>query len=216
MESEIIDWLVSPQADNIVQIANSVIVFCGFLIAAFQLAQNRKIHSERLDWEKKNLTVNALEDIKAINAVEVTGPFDLKNREKPIPLDEIIATLERKNTSKRALTRYLNYYERIAFFCRTGIYDKKIILELRGSIILRAFISFEEYIHDRREERGNQNIYKQLELFVKSLDAYSEYKKSGSIPKETSQGAINQSDSISLANEPREPDSSTVAQDKHQ
>lgn len=182
MEPNVYQWLESPQAENIIATFNSSIILLGFLITAFQISQNRKIHIERLDWEKKTLTVSVLNEISQINAAAVTVPFQLKDRKVPIPISEIQQKIEDDPEIGKAISRYLSYYERISFLCRSGVYDRTMIVELRAGIILRAYIAFKDYIEYRRKISSSRRAYKQLELFAKSLDNYSVFLETGALP----------------------------------
>jgi hypothetical protein len=89
---------------------------------------------------------------------------------------------EFKNNDGTKVSKYitliLNEYEYISMACMRDIFDKKVIMELRGDSFIKTYNLFINYIyHCRYDQRhnGGDSVYEYFEYFVKEIDSSNRF-----------------------------------------
>ena len=67
------------------------------------------------------------------------------------------------------LSRLLNYYEAVAVAVNSDVFDIGIIDRAWGSVIIRTFAGYGNYIYERREFLRQPQLYGELEQLAKSI-----------------------------------------------
>ena len=70
---------------------------------------------------------------------------------------------------RRDLSRFLAYYEAVAVGVNTGVFDIEIIDRAWGSVIIRTFAGYRDYVYDRRASRHQPRLYAEFEHLVNAL-----------------------------------------------
>jgi len=81
---------------------------------------------------------------------------------------------------KTLITKILNEYEYICMACNLEIFDKKVVIELKGGGIIRTFKLFKNHIyHARYDTRHNygDELYKHFEMFTNDIIDVSKSEK---------------------------------------
>jgi hypothetical protein len=75
----------------------------------------------------------------------------------------------RNSDRRRDLSRFLSYYEAVAVGVNTGVFDIEIIDRAWGSVIIRTFAAYREYIYERRAVRHQPKLYAEFEDLANSI-----------------------------------------------
>ncbi|MCZ7675525.1 MAG: hypothetical protein M5U35_06180 [Roseovarius sp.] len=168
----LIDQVISAELSEKISLFNSALILGGFIFTIFQIRQNSKIHRESLEWERRVLTVQALNRRNELDLCGMNEAFDLKNRHAPIPLTELTEKISGNAELEVGIVRYLNYYSGLCLNAERQVYDCDMILKSRGSIIGKSVIRFQHFIEARRQQNGGASTWAGLERFAKTTKTY--------------------------------------------
>jgi len=98
-------------ADGI-QLCILLVLVITAAIALWELRQTRKIHKETLLWNKKNKTIDTLNDFRKLKPIATRTKFAayFKKPGTPIPLTEILQAIEENPNIRSEIIEYLNHH----------------------------------------------------------------------------------------------------------
>lgn len=70
---------------------------------------------------------------------------------------------------RRDLNRFLSYYEAVGVGVNTGVFDIEIIDRAWGSVIIRTFAAYREYICERRSARRQPLLFSEFEELAECI-----------------------------------------------
>jgi len=84
------------------------------------------------------------------------------------------------------ITALLNEYEYLAMACNKDIFDKHIVIELKGTGFIAVFNLFSNHIYHKRHDTrhgGNKRLYRHLETFCIEIESILRKNGEENIPK---------------------------------
>jgi hypothetical protein len=98
---------------------------------------------------------------------------------KDVPPDTDLAAVKEfskdadsNNPNGRLLRNYLNYYENLATGINCGVFDVEIAARTSGTVIVRVFDVYQDFIYRIREATGHSLAYCEMEALVQNLRPY--------------------------------------------
>ncbi|WP_118974209.1 DUF4760 domain-containing protein [Taibaiella koreensis] len=159
-----------------IQIVGILAVVVTILYASKQIRINKNIHKETLEWNRKTVTENELNNRhdKEIRSF-LTKKFQayVEKGICKIPLVKIQDAIRDEIDIQLQIHSYLNRYERISRGIKNGLYDRAMIISAMKYVIVKVYFNYEDYIEYRRTI-ANKNSWKHFESLAKELN--NEYK----------------------------------------
>ena len=135
-------------------------------ILAFTLLVSAYYSYKAVRIQQKVLTIKSAEDFsKDINErrreIENILGFSIRSGEKVNP--DLLFSIEEEPEKRLALIGFLNLYESMARGINLGAYDENIFNLARGSITVRTYFAFEEFIQQYRLKYNRSSAWIEYE-----------------------------------------------------
>lgn len=155
-----------------IELIGTIAIVVSIIYASIQIKLSRNIHKETLDWNRKTLTEN-----------ELNNRYDKETREylakkfqryvevgiSKIPLFEIQNAIVSDINVQLQIHSYLNKFERISRGNKNGLYDEELIIEAVKYVIVKVYFNYIEYIEHRREN-ANPSAWESFEALAKEFN----------------------------------------------
>lgn len=155
------------QIADIIQVLILVVLIITAVIALKEISETKNIHKETLLWNKKNKTIDVLNDFRKVIPHKTKKHFkkQLKQPNKTIPCEEILGEIAQEAKIKSEIVEYLNHHEGLAIGIINGLYNEDLIKKARRTSFFQTWIQYEEYIAHRRKV-SNSEAWKNFEEIV--------------------------------------------------
>ncbi len=153
-------------ADTI-QLAILIVLIITAIIALKEISETKNIHKESLLWNKKNKTIDVLNDFRKVIPHLTKKCFStyLKHPNKKIPVKVILEGISGEHKIKSEIGEYINHHEGLAIGISSNLYDEDLIKTARKTSFFQTWIQYEAYI-DHRRQVSNPNAWKNFEELV--------------------------------------------------
>lgn len=137
---------------DLIQILILIVLIVTAYFALKGINETKNIHKETLLWNKKNKTIDILNEFRKITPSltrERFAKFNIPG--SPIPLEEIKKAIEEDRRIKSEIGKYLNHHEGIAIGIKQNLYEEEVVKLARKTSFCQTYSEFEEYINEVRK-----------------------------------------------------------------
>ena len=129
----------------------TLIITAWFALKAINETKN--IHKETLLWNKKNKTIDVLNDFRKVRPEKAKLIFNYHSvgPNETISLKAILNAINEDPEIGSEIVEYLNHFEGIALGVKNELYDEKLVKKARGETFYQTWVQYHEYIYHRRE-----------------------------------------------------------------
>jgi hypothetical protein len=107
----------------------------------------------------------------------------------PAAVREFCRDADSNSPNGRLLRNYLNYYENLATGINCGVFDIEVAARVSGTIIVRVFDAYKDFIYRIRKATGHSLAYSEMEALAQALrpqlDRLTDDTRQGLTPKST-------------------------------
>jgi Domain of unknown function (DUF4760) len=136
--------------------------------AAYALQSIRYSSKQQNQNQKENFTSNLIQqwDSSAIVKARETINIEIHGRTNPpaLPLD---AKSEAELIQSKTLL--LNFLEKVAIYWKKDMLDETLLNEFFNSIIIQSWKELNVYVVERRRDKGDDTIYRNLESLYENM-----------------------------------------------
>ncbi len=151
---------------DIIQLFILIVLVVTAYFAIKTTSETRKIHEETLLWNKKNITIEALQNLREVNIEETREKFiSYIDKGKEIPIEEILKVIKENPKISTEIIKYLNYHQVISLGIKKNLYDEELVRLSRKISFLQTYTEFKNFIKYRRSI-SNKNAWKEYEELV--------------------------------------------------
>lgn len=147
------------------------IVFLVFVVKQLQLLRVQ-ISNASESFAVEQLRIkrqSTLEHLAATMSHRQAVSRDVPPDTDPVAVKEFCRDADSNSANGRLLRNYLNYYENLAAGINCDVFDIDVVARTSGTIIVRVFDAYKEFIYRIREATGHALAYSELEELALAL-----------------------------------------------
>ncbi len=139
---------------DLIQISILITLVVTAYFAVKGINRTKRIHQDTLVWNKKNKTIDTLNEFRKIkpNLVKIKFKDFLDNPKQSIPIKDLLKEIKKDPRIGFEIDEYLNHYEGIAIGIKQNLYDGEMVKLARKTSIYNTWIQYKEYIEYFRKD----------------------------------------------------------------